>query len=731
MMKLKRLMVFAVLVAVLFSGLTVMAEEETLYEGWVELYHEGGLPNTAYMPVAMFRMNTFDSYILEQLKAQKDKIDVSKYELSPNDFATMYWRLLNANPDMFYVSGAYRYYMKADYVSSFLPEYIYEGNELTQMRSVYNSGVNAIVNYALGANTKVGQMLRANDYMCANYQYDLSYSIYSPELFFKNGKGVCQAYMLVYRAVLNRLGIQNLSVTSDEINHTWNMVNLDGSWYHIDVTWNDPIQDVPLRACHNNFLLSDAGITNTGHYGWDDGYESVPSANNTKYDNYFWKKIVQVTPMKGDVVYYVDSDYTTTYRTVYSHNLANGSVSKINTYDYGYGTYYKDYNPIWVNGYTLYYAVRDSLYRMPLGGGTAEKIYSTGNSQWLWYPYLTGKTLKIFGSSKPSGTGKIHTIDLSSVCTAHVPVVINGVQATCTQDGLTEGSYCSACGETLVQQVIITAPGHKPVTDAEVPATCTSRGLTEGSHCEVCGEMLKTQDEIPALGHTEELVPGKAATCTETGLTDGKKCSVCEAILVAQEIVPAFEHTPIAIPGKDATDEEDGLTEGSQCSVCGAILVAQEVIPMVKHTVVKDEAVMPTCTQNGLTEGSHCSVCGKILVAQEVIPADGHDGEWVVVTEATSETEGLKELRCTVCEEVLESVTIPKLEEENERVPGDVDGDGVRSARDLLRMAKYVGGYSVEINAANADVNADGLVDARDLLRLAKVLGGYDEGLLQ
>ena len=169
MINLKQLFRFAALIAMLFLCLCAVAEEEQLYEGHVELYHEGGLPNMAYAPVRMFRANPFDRHVLEQLNQQSDNIDVLAYQLTPADFSTMYWRLLNANPEMFFVSGAYRYYIQSGYVSSFLPEYIYEGSELEQMKAVYNTGINAIVNYASKASTKVGQMLRANDYMCANY----------------------------------------------------------------------------------------------------------------------------------------------------------------------------------------------------------------------------------------------------------------------------------------------------------------------------------------------------------------------------------------------------------------------------------------------------------------------------------------------------------------------------------------------------------------------------------
>jgi len=69
--------------------------------------------------------------------------------------------------------------------------------------------------------------------------------------------------------------------------------------------------------------------------------------------------------------------------------------------------------------------------------------------------------------------------------------------------------------------------------------TCTEDGLTEGSKCTLCGEILKAQETIAAPGHTKETVPGYAATKTEPGLTDGEKCSVCGKVLKAQEEIPA------------------------------------------------------------------------------------------------------------------------------------------------------------------------------------------------
>lgn len=42
---------------------------------------------------------------------------------------------------------------------------------------------------------------------------------------------------------------------------------------------------------------------------------------------------------------------------------------------------------------------------------------------------------------------------------------------------------------------------HTVVTDAAVPPTCTETGLTEGSHCSACGEVIVPQEVVSALGH--------------------------------------------------------------------------------------------------------------------------------------------------------------------------------------------------------------------------------------
>lgn len=74
-------------------------------------------------------------------------------------------------------------------------------------------------------------------------------SQHSPMGFIFHGEGVCQAYAISLHMLLERAGIESRYIIG-EINkeiepnpllngHAWNMVKLDGNWYHLDPTWDD------------------------------------------------------------------------------------------------------------------------------------------------------------------------------------------------------------------------------------------------------------------------------------------------------------------------------------------------------------------------------------------------------------------------------------------------------------------------------------------------------------
>lgn len=74
------------------------------------------------------------------------------------------------------------------------------------------------------------------------------------------GKGVCAGYAFALQYLLMRAGIQSYYVVGDSGgDHAWNMVKIDGKWYYVDATWDDPLyngSDDPYSPYYSYFNIT-------------------------------------------------------------------------------------------------------------------------------------------------------------------------------------------------------------------------------------------------------------------------------------------------------------------------------------------------------------------------------------------------------------------------------------------------------------------------------------------
>lgn len=80
------------------------------------------------------------------------------------------------------------------------------------------------------------------------------YSAYGPLV---EGKAVCSGYSDAMAIFLNKIGIKNYKISNEVLNnneegHVWNYALVDGKWYHLDLTWDDP-----LTSDNSDVLLYD------------------------------------------------------------------------------------------------------------------------------------------------------------------------------------------------------------------------------------------------------------------------------------------------------------------------------------------------------------------------------------------------------------------------------------------------------------------------------------------
>lgn len=100
-----------------------------------------------------------------------------------------------------------------------------------------------------------------HDYIINNTKYDSNRSdrkivdyksdiAYGPLI---EGYGLCGGYTDAMALFLDYYKIPNFKVISE--NHIWNAVRVDGKWYHLDLTWDDPISKSGKDILEYTFFL--------------------------------------------------------------------------------------------------------------------------------------------------------------------------------------------------------------------------------------------------------------------------------------------------------------------------------------------------------------------------------------------------------------------------------------------------------------------------------------------
>lgn len=72
-----------------------------------------------------------------------------------------------------------------------------------------------------------------------------------------NESAICLGYTTSFRLFMGMLGIPCGTVHSTDTDgdeHAWNTVKLDGSWYYVDVTWDDPVPDHDGRLIYHTYF---------------------------------------------------------------------------------------------------------------------------------------------------------------------------------------------------------------------------------------------------------------------------------------------------------------------------------------------------------------------------------------------------------------------------------------------------------------------------------------------
>ena len=220
------------------------------------------------------------------------------------------------NPDVFYLdptrmylnvqtttrgqNKTYSVHIGSNGQASYLADGFSSEEQVRQCKAQIEDVKDQIINSLSGST--YDRIKQIHDYLVDNINYDQSLSksnIYNLYGALVNKECVCEGYAKAFKYLLNEAGINSVIVvgiaTNEDgttENHAWNYVDVDGTWYAVDATWDDPIIQGGGMLTHSykyKYFLVGSSTINSNHTSsgqFTDGGKvfNYPNISSQDYD---------------------------------------------------------------------------------------------------------------------------------------------------------------------------------------------------------------------------------------------------------------------------------------------------------------------------------------------------------------------------------------------------------------------------------------------------------------
>ena len=470
-----------------------------------------------------------------------------------------------------------------------------------------------------------------------------------------DGYAVCDGYAFLFHYMANAVGLLTLIEEGYQISsglqHAWNLVRIDGTFYYTDNTSISLDKDGNVNG---EFLLGQDTMFNLTVTPKNNDIENTYS-NISKDD---WSKEHSVC--KGN------------------HNLVMTGEGPATCETMGYTGYYctnpgciyryRDYNkaPLGHNyDYTNGEIIQSqdcthpeiTRYRCTRckDPKEVETKPSLGGHKWKAGDITKEPTCTANGEQQYTCTVCHQTKTESVKATGHNWEIKITKDATCTSNG-TYRRTCKTCG--YFENHTIQATGHKPEIRNKKEVTCSTTGYTGDTYCSVCNKKLSSGKTIAKTSHTWVKQDNIPATC-EKGELEVEKCSVCGETKETEISDPLGHDYGEWVVIKKPTCTKYGLNK-RYCKRCNDFEVDTPEPTGHQHTKIIDQKPA-TCEEKGYTGDVYCEDCRVIIQDGKEIAATGHDWDDGKITkEPTQTATGIKTYTCKTCKKTKEE-TIPML----------------------------------------------------------------------
>lgn len=203
--------------------------------------------------------------------------NVSDLDLSLSDVDKAYWAFDYDNAQFLTLGSGYSYsYMPSGKIVTVGIDYGRSPGNVPSEQ--FEETTLAIIAQAQQTGGDYERLKYVHDWIVNNTSYISSGSVSKSEAdgSVVYGQALCEGYSKAFMYLAQAMGYECVCVAGySNGDHMWNMVKVGGSWYHVDVTWDDPLSNSGPVLRHNYFLVGDSTIS-ADHTV--DNYFPVPSA---------------------------------------------------------------------------------------------------------------------------------------------------------------------------------------------------------------------------------------------------------------------------------------------------------------------------------------------------------------------------------------------------------------------------------------------------------------------
>ena len=267
--------------------------------------------------------------IVQTAEAMGTRTNFTNY-LTQDELYTVFHCYRNDYPEHFWVDRSYTYSTEGSKVRSITLKYTMSATEKASTQKEFNKAVDKLLEGLDGSMNQFDMEKILHDRLVLSVTYKDGTHAHDAYGALVEHSAVCDGYARAFQLLCRKVGIRAMIVEGESaspgsttaVGHAWNVVQINGKYYHTDVTWDDAGEPQDEHGIHYAWFNITTKQLAEDHVLSDSGY-AIPKCD-AEDENYFLKTGKWLEEMTVDGIVDLLEDHGGEYHAhIYIKNPGN------------------------------------------------------------------------------------------------------------------------------------------------------------------------------------------------------------------------------------------------------------------------------------------------------------------------------------------------------------------------------------------------------------------------